>query len=42
MPIYLDGFRSPSKLTLPTSEMGYRHVVYQNILSFGGQQLEPI
>jgi len=41
-PIYLDGFHSPSKLTLPTSEMGSKHVVYQNILSFGEQELEPI
>ncbi len=41
-PINLDGFHSPSKLTLPTSEMGSKHVVYQNILSFGEQELEPI
>jgi len=42
MAIYLDGLHSPSKPMLSTSEMGYKHVVYQIIFTFGEQAWEPI
>jgi len=42
MAIYLDGLHSPSKLMLSMSEMGYKHVVYRIIFTFGEQAWEPI
>jgi len=42
MPIYLDGFHSPSEPMLSTSEMGSKHVVYRIIISFSKQTWETL